>query len=125
MRIIGIGVDVIDIDRARELFEKERTLERVFTDNEINASSQRADRLKNLAGWFALKEAVLKSLKAPRDTGILLQDIEVLHGENGEPVCDLHGKARDIFLDSGGEELMVSVSHSEKSAVGVAICIGS
>ncbi len=125
MKIIGIGVDIVDIDWVENFFLNEKLLKRIFTERELISSSRRADRWQHLGGKYAAKEAVLKSIKISRDTGFLFTEIEITNQENGEPVCSVKGKVKEILEKNGGKNAMISISHSKKSAVAVCICTGS
>ena len=72
--IIGIGNDLIEIDRVAKACEKEAFLVRSYTDKEIQCFR---DKPSSLAGNFAVKEAVSKCFGTGfRSFG--LTDIEVL-----------------------------------------------
>lgn len=124
MKIIGIGVDIVDVDEMRKIFQSDRTLARIFSDSELESLKNDNNTIQRLAGWFALKEAVIKSLNTPKEVGLVLQDIVISHGINGEPICTFQGKIKELFDENKAIELKVSLSHSEKSAVGMAVCIG-
>ncbi|MCZ6461978.1 MAG: holo-ACP synthase, partial [Actinobacteria bacterium] len=64
MRIIGLGVDLAEVSRVRRLLDKygESFRQRCFTDREWDYAHRYADPSARLAGRFAGKEAVMKSL---------------------------------------------------------------
>ena len=65
--IVGIGVDLCDTERVRELIAKwgERFERRVFTDRERSYCRNDRRRHECLGGRFAAKEAALKAIGAP------------------------------------------------------------
>ena len=62
MNILGIGVDIIEIYRIKEILDKNsRFLEKVFTSKEIEYFESKDFRPETIAGNFAAKEAISKS----------------------------------------------------------------
>jgi holo-[acyl-carrier protein] synthase len=64
MDIIGLGVDLVEVDRVRSLLERygEAFRRRCFTDHEWEYAHRFKDPSVRLAARFAGKEAVMKSL---------------------------------------------------------------
>ena len=61
--MIGIGVDLCEVERMRAALERTPTLrERVFTDQEQAYCDERRDPTERYAARFAAKEAVLKAM---------------------------------------------------------------
>ena len=122
MRIIGLGVDLAEIDRVAALLEKyERFPERVFTDHERTYASRFAHPARRYAARFAGKEAVMKSL----GTGwrrIRWQDIEITGG--GAPKVNLSGTALTRAAQLGVTEVLVTITHTDQTAMVFAIAVG-
>lgn len=117
--MIRTGIDLIEIDRVRDLLERygSRFLERVFTQQEI---AELGENVASLAGRFAVKEAVAKAL----GTGIgavAWREIEIVRGAQREPLLHLHGAAARLAGELGLREWSVSISHSQTHAVGLAV----
>lgn len=108
--IIGIGIDVVAIDRIRQAMEhNSRFLERILTERE----RQTLLTPERVAGRWAAKEALSKAL--PRLNH--WHDVEVMNGLTGEPVVTL---AAHLGLEPG-VNLHVSISHESGYAAAVAI----
>ena len=61
--IVGVGVDVVDVERFRRVLARTPTLrERLFTAAELAYVAPRLDPVPSLAARFAAREAVMKSL---------------------------------------------------------------
>lgn len=104
MTILGIGVDVVDIERFATSLERTPTLRnRLFTATEIDLP------LESLAGRFAAKEAFVKALRAP--AGMSWQDLDVVNDPQGAPDLRLQGAALDRARELGVTALHVSISH--------------
>ncbi len=117
--IVGIGTDIVEIQRIKNVIENNtKFLERVYTDKELDyAVSDKKIKYNILAGMWAAKEAFAKATgKGFRSFS--LKDVEVLHNELGKPYLDLYNVA---FVEAGGTNVHISISHSEITAV--AYCI--
>jgi len=127
MRIIGHGVDVVEVSRIARMLEEhaERFETRVFTPEEIaSADARPRRRAEHLAGRFAVKEAVLKALGTGWRGGIQWTDIEAPAGRDGRPRVRLSGEAAGIAAELGVESWAVSISHTGGLAMASAIATG-
>lgn len=113
------GVDVIEIIRLEQINPRirERFINRVFTDLEKEICKNNNARL---AGRFAAKEAVSKVLGTGIDE-IHWKDIEILQGSNGEPLLQLHRKAKEKEIELGIIQWALSISHSRTIAIAFVI----
>lgn len=110
--IIGIGIDLIEVDRVIKACKKQGFLNRYFTDSEIALINK---DINKSADNFAVKEAVSKML----GTGfgqVAPIDIEVLRNKNGKPYVNLYGKANDLAIKQGITHIHVSISNTKKFA---------
>lgn len=115
--MLGIGIDIIEIDRISKTLEKQnKFLEKLFTDYEINYYINKGKRAETIAGLFAAKEAVSKVL-GKGISGYTWKDIEIHHTVDGQPLVLLHGGAKKIALNMGIEKVLVSISHCKTYAV--------
>lgn len=108
--IVGIGVDIVRIDRFLPWTENRALVRRFFSEGELEGLESRNDLAQALAVRFAAKEAFGKALgKGLRD--LALRDIQVRQDEWGRPFLDLCGSAQKKFLESGASAAHLSVSH--------------
>lgn len=117
MRIIGHGVDLIELGALATMRSREQFETRCFTAAERADAGAGPSALAFLAGRFAAKEATLKALGTGLVDGISLQDIEVRRTPTGAPSITLHGGVALIAQALGVETLFVSISHSESVAL--------
>ena len=117
--IISIGVDIIEVRRVRETIERTpRFAERVFTEAERTyCESRGVVAAQHYAARFAAKEAALKALQTGWSDGIAWQDIEISAKESGAPVITFHGRARELFEQSGANAVHVSIAHTTEHAI--------
>lgn len=122
MKILGLGVDLADIDRVESVLERyPRFAERCFTEHEREYAFRFAKPARRLAARFAGKEAVMKSL----GTGwrrIRWQDIEITGG--GKPTVRMVGRAATRADRLGVTEILVTITHTDTSALVMAIAVG-
>jgi holo-[acyl-carrier protein] synthase len=121
--VIGIGVDLCEVDRMRRALIRTPTLrERVFTEDEQAYCDRRHDPSERFAVRFAAKEAVLKAMG--RGVGACRwQDIEVVRSEAGMPSVVLHGSARTLALELGVDRWLLTLTHTHRLAEAVAVAL--
>jgi len=123
MNIVGLGIDLAEIDRVRRLLGKygEAFKRRCFTDHEWEYAHRYADPSGRLAARFAGKEAVMKSL----GTGwrrLRWKDIEVTGG--GAPRVNLSGPAAQRATQLGVTKVLITITHTDDSALVLAVATG-
>lgn len=115
MPILGVGTDIVETERIRELFEREAGFaERVFTEPELDYSLAKQSRYLHLAARFSAKEAVAKAL----GRSFSWKDVELVNDTNGKPLVNLYGEAKAV---ANGARVHVSLSHSDCYACAVAV----
>ena len=122
MKILGLGVDLADIERiGRVLAKYPRFAERCFTEHEREYAFRFASPERRLAARFAGKEAVMKSM----GTGwrrIRWKDIEITGG--GKPTVRISGSAARRAEMLGVTEVLVTITHTDTDALVMAIAVG-
>jgi len=120
--IIGIGTDIIGLDRIGKLLEGARGeafLRRVLTKKEqayfVEKRFSRVRSVEFVAGRWAAKEAVAKALGCGIGAELGFGDIEVLPDERGRPTCVV---ARAV---AEGIVVHVSISHADGWASAFAV----
>ncbi len=124
MNVIGVGVDLVDLERiARLLAHKgEHAMQRFFTDDERAYLATRPDSTGHAAARIAAKEAVYKALQSLGGArGVGWREIEVTRDADGRPAIRLHGLAARLANEHGGLTVQVSLTHSATSAGAVAV----
>lgn len=117
--ILGIGTDIIEIERIKSAVEKTSGfLENIFTDKEIAMFKSRNMRFEVIAGNFAAKEAISKTLGIGV-RGFSLREIEVLRDELGKPIVLLSENISNII--NKNYKLNLSISHNKSNAIAFAV----
>lgn len=115
MPILGVGTDIVETERIRQVCERELAfIKRVFTENERDYAQSRRATYLHLAGRFAAKEAVAKAL----GRSFSWKDVEVVNNNEGKPIANLYGRAREA---AGDAKVHISISHTRNYAAAVAV----
>ncbi len=114
MTVVGVGIDVVDIERFGRSLERTPGLsDRLFTPGEA------VRPLASLAARFAAKEAIAKALGAP--VGLAWHDAEVGSEASGRPVFSLRGTVRARADALGVRSVHLSMSHDAGVASAVVV----
>ena len=119
--VIGIGTDIIVIDRIKNSIEEygDNFLSKIYTPIEIDYCNSKANKYQHFAARFAAKEAIYKALATGWQKDLYWQDIEISNLPTGMPVVNLNGKLKKFLSDD--KELKISISHSNNYVTCVAI----
>ena len=121
--IIGVGIDVAEIDRFAGALERTPALaERLFVAHELLLRSGERRGIASLAARFAAKEALAKALGAPG--GLRWTDAEVFTESNGRPRLRVTGTVAARAAELGVRSWHVSLSHDAGVASAVVVAEG-
>ena len=121
--IIGIGIDVVPVDRFAESLTRTPGLrDRLFTAGEQTTPSGSQRTGESLAARFAAKEAVAKALGAPGD--LHWHDAEVTVGEHGRPHLEVRGTVAGRAAQLGVTSWHISLSHDGGVASALVVAEG-
>lgn len=115
--IVGIGTDLMEIERIKKACQKEAFLKRTFTEEECR---QARGSFSKLAGNFAVKEAVSKTLGTGFRTFMPL-DIEVLRDDLGKPYVNLYGGAKVLQEAMAIKRFHITISNTREHVVAFVI----
>lgn len=121
--MIGIGTDLVDIDRFRDVLTRTPGMRtRLFCDAELAYADASGDPARPLAARFAAKEATLKSLSSGLGA-MRFTDLEVVRHDDGHPELVLHGDAVAFAASRGATRFMVTLSHTDTLAQAVVVAL--
>lgn len=121
--IIGVGIDVAEIERFGAALERTPALaERVFVTGELWLPSGERRGIASLAARFAAKEALAKALGAP--SGLRWTDAEVWTLPSGQPRLRVRGTVAERAHLLGVRSWHISLSHDAGIASAVVIAEG-
>jgi holo-[acyl-carrier protein] synthase len=123
MGIVGVGIDVAEIERFGASMERTPGLaERLFVESELLLPSGERRGVASLAARFAAKEALAKALGAPG--GLHWTDAEVYVEDSGRPRLRVQGTVAARAAELGVRAWHVSLSHDAGVASAVVIAEG-
>lgn len=119
--VVGIGVDVVDLDRFRRvLARRPRLAERLFTPAELAYARRSPDPDPRLATRFAAKEAAMKALGVGLGS-FRFADVEVVRVGLDRPALELHRAAAALARQAGAGRWHLSLSHGERVAMAMVV----
>ena len=98
MKIIGIGVDLIENKRVKFLIKNKKFVARIFSKKEIETSKNIKNKTNYFAKRFAAKEALSKSLGTGIRTNLTFKKIEILNDKLGKPYYLNNKILKDIIF---------------------------
>ena len=122
--MIGIGTDLVDLDRFRDALERTPGLvARLFSEEERAYAERRNDPTERYAARFAAKEAVMKALGVGLGA-CEFTDIEVVRDDDsGAPALALHGRAAELASEAGVSRWVLTLTHSDTTAHAIAVAL--
>lgn len=113
--IWGIGIDIIEVERIKELINKnENFLSRMFTDEELKYCLGKKNEYERLAVRFAAKEA---GWKAARIKGLALKDIKIVKSAGGRPTITCNDKRAENL------HFYISLSHTARYGCAMVVAV--
>ncbi len=123
MRVIGVGIDIVDLDVFRARLDDD-LIEELFLPEEIKYCSGRARPWESFAARFAAKEATFKALSAGLSHGLRFKHVEILKDKSGAVAVRLTGKALKKAQEKEVKEIHLSVSHTKLNAIAAVVMEG-
>ena len=96
MKILGIGVDIVENKRIKSLINKKNFILRTFSKNEVNFSKKILNKTNYFSKRFAAKEAFAKSIGTGFRNNLNFKDIEIFNDKNGKPFYHVSKKVDTV-----------------------------
>ncbi len=121
--IVGLGVDLIEIERVKRAHEKhgQRFIDRLFTTAEAKYCLRKSDPYPSLAGRFAAKEAVIKAFSHGFGGRWKWTQIEVVRALSGKPGLKLTGIMEKLRVQRKINSMHLTIAHSKRDATATVI----
>jgi|SRR3569832_1514173 len=122
MTVVGVGTDILEIERVREVISKQGNafIEKIFTESEQAYCRKHNDPVPYYAVRFSAKESIAKALGCGFGDQIGFLDIEVSHDKAGKPVVHFSTKAMKKL---NNPHVILSMSHCKSYVSTVAISL--
>ena len=126
MNIIGLGTDIVNINRIKKIYSKygNHFLDKILTESEkkIEGKITRSKNIATIAKRFAAKEAISKAIGYGFSKGIHFKNIEIYNDKNGKPYANVTGKAKTTLSKiSKKYNIFLTLSDDKPWAVATAL----
>ena len=124
MSAVGVGVDLVEVSRARAMLADKgaHVFDRLLTPAEADYCRSRPDPTEHVAVRLAAKEAGYKALQGSDEArGIGWRDIEVTRSPDGRPDVALTGLAAARAQELNVRRVLLSLSHTHEAAIAIAV----
>ena len=85
MKILGIGVDIIQNNRIKNSIKNHKFRDRIYSINELKLSTSSKNKIGYFSKRFAAKEAFAKALGTGFRNDLNFKDIEIMNDKFGKP----------------------------------------
>tara|TARA_B100000287_G_C20606312_1_gene770219 strand:+ start:788 stop:1165 length:378 start_codon:yes stop_codon:yes gene_type:complete len=121
--IYGIGTDLVDLDRIKQMKSLSAFAKKVLGDQELERYAELPDAEKQpyLGKQFAGKEAYVKALGTGFQDPIFPKDIQILRNSLGTPEVLLSGEAKSYVEGLGIIKSHVSLADERNHLIAFAV----
>ena len=96
MKILGIGVDIVENSRIGKLLKNKLFIKRIFSNSEILFANKIRDKKSYYSKRFAAKEAFAKSIGTGFRDDLNYKDISIVNDKLGKPSIVINKKIKKI-----------------------------
>ena len=96
MKVLGIGVDIIQNKRIKALIKNNNFIKRIYGKSEIEFSKKISNKVNYFAKRFAAKESFSKALGTGFRNELNYKDIQILNNNLGKPYYHISPKIKKI-----------------------------
>ena len=124
MKIIGVGVDIVDNSRIKKSIKNKNFILRVFSDKEITQSKKFKDKINYFSKRFAAKESLSKAIGTGFRKGLNFKDISILNDKYGKPYYELNNKVKKlIYSNLKVKKIKISLSLADEKKYSIAFSV--
>ncbi|MEE4245387.1 MAG: holo-ACP synthase [Kangiellaceae bacterium] len=119
MAIVGVGTDIVEIQRIRSSFDKfgDKFADRILSDAEKATKTYQVQPVHYLAKRFAAKEAIMKALGTGLARGVRFDDFSILNNADGKPYVEIEGEGKALLERLGINHIHISISDEKNQAI--------
>ena len=124
MKIIGVGVDIVDNSRLKKLIRNRDFISRIYSTKEINLSKKIKNKTNYFSKRFAAKESLSKAIGLGFRKGINFKDISVLNDNYGKPFYELNNNVKKyIYSKFKVKRIKISLSLADEKKYSIAFSV--
>ena len=124
MKILGVGVDIIENSRISNSLKDKIFISRIFSNSEIIKSKRVKDKKNYFSKRFAAKEAFVKSIGTGFRNDLNFSDIAVVNDKLGKPSFVITEKIKKIVkknFKTSKFSFFLSISDEKKYSIAYVI----
>jgi holo-[acyl-carrier protein] synthase len=124
MKILGIGVDIVENSRITKSLKNNLFIKRIFSNLEILNAKRIKDKKSYYAKRFAAKEAFAKSIGTGFRNNFNFKDISIINDKLGKPSFKINEKIKKIIkkqFKTTKFNFFLSISDEKKYSVAYVI----
>jgi len=124
MKIIGVGVDIVDNTRVKKSIRNKKFISRIFSKKEIINSKKFNDKINYFSKRFAAKESLSKAIGTGFRKGLNFKDISILNDRYGKPYYELNNKVKKlIYSKLKVKKIKISLSLADEKKYSIAFSV--
>ena len=124
MKIIGVGIDIVETFRVEKSLKNKKFVTRIFSSKEISLSKKYTNKISYFSKRFAAKEAFVKSIGTGFRNKVNFKDISVVNDSLGKPIFLINKKIKNIIFNkfnTNNYEFLLSISDEKKYSIAITI----
>ena len=124
MKILGIGVDIVENSRITKSLSNKLFVKRIFSNSEILIAKTIKDKKSYYSKRFAAKEAFAKSIGTGFRNNINFKDISIVNDKLGKPSFIINEKIKKIVkqqFKTSSFNFFLSISDEKKYSIAYVI----
>ena len=124
MKILGIGVDIVENSRIGKLLKNKLFIKRIFSNSEILIANKLKDKKVYYSKRFAAKEAFAKSIGTGFRDNFNFKDISITNDKLGKPSFVINEKIKKIIkkqFKTSSFNFLLSISDEKKYSIAFVI----
>ena len=124
MKILGIGVDIVENSRINKSLKSNLFIKRIFSNSEILIAKKIKDKKNYYSKRFAAKEAFAKSIGTGFRNSLNFKDISIVNNKMGKPSFIINEKIKKIIKKEfkvSSFNFFLSISDEKKYSIAYVI----
>ena len=124
MKILGIGVDIVENSRIAKSLKNKLFIKRIFSNSEILIANNIKDKKGYYSKRFAAKEAFAKSIGTGFRDNLNFNDISIVNDKLGKPSFVVNEKIKKIIKEEfkvSSFNFFLSISDEKKYSIAYVI----
>ncbi|WP_343188371.1 holo-ACP synthase [Buchnera aphidicola (Ceratoglyphina bambusae)] len=116
MKIFGIGIDIIEIKRIKNMniFFRNKLAKKILSKNEFKKYLLLKNCIKFLIKRFSVKEACVKALGTGIIKNLSFKNFEIYNNKLGKPKIKFLKKNLNFYKKKNIKKSHISISHEKK-----------